>query len=69
MTTPVERPAMMELAKMLKKSKLKKTNYLFIAFSGEELGLYGSKYFVEHPTISLSTVTYMVNMDMVGQNE
>ena len=59
--------AMMELAKMIKKSKLKKTNYLFIAFSGEELGLYGSKYFVEHPTISLSTVTYMVNMDMVGR--
>jgi hypothetical protein len=59
--------AMLELAKMLKKSKLKKHNYLFIAFSAEELGLYGSKYFVEHPTIELRSVNYMINMDMVGR--
>ena len=59
--------ALLELAKLLKKSKLKKHNYLFIAFSGEELGLYGSKYYVEHPTISLSSVSYMINMDMVGR--
>lgn len=59
--------ALIELARMLKTSKLKKSNYLFIAFSGEELGLYGSKYFSEHPTINLSEVNYMVNMDMVGR--
>jgi aminopeptidase YwaD len=59
--------ALLEIAKLLKKSKLKKHNYLFIAFSGEELGLYGSKYFVEHPTLSLNTVSYMINMDMVGR--
>jgi len=51
----------------LKKSKLKNQNYLFIAFSGEELGLFGSKYFVEHPTVDLRTVNYMINMDMVGR--
>jgi aminopeptidase YwaD len=59
--------ALLELASLLKKSKLKKQNYLFIAFSGEELGLYGSKYYVEHPTIDLKTVNYMINMDMVGR--
>ena len=59
--------AMIEIAKMIRKSKLKKTNYLFIAFSGEELGLFGSKYYVEHPTVSLNSVSYMVNMDMVGR--
>jgi len=59
--------ALMELANLLRKSKQKKHNYLFIAFSGEELGLYGSKYFVEHPTIDLSSVSYMINMDMVGR--
>ncbi len=59
--------ALIELARMLKTSKLKKSNYLIIAFSGEELGLYGSKYFSEHPTINLSEVNYMVNMDMVGR--
>ena len=42
-------------------------NYLFIAFSGEEMGLLGSNYFVKNPTIDLSKVNYMVNMDMVGR--
>jgi aminopeptidase YwaD len=59
--------AMIELARLLKLAKLKKNNYLFIAFSGEELGLFGSKYFTEHPTVNLNTVNYMVNMDMVGR--
>jgi hypothetical protein len=59
--------ALIELARMLQHSKLKNNNYLFIAFSGEELGLFGSKYFVENPTIRLSTVNYMINMDMVGR--
>lgn len=59
--------ALIEIAKLLKKSKLKKLNFLFIAFSGEELGLYGSKYYVEHPTVALNTVSYMINMDMVGR--
>ncbi|OQP67201.1 hypothetical protein A3860_02235 [Niastella vici] len=59
--------ALIELAKLLKLSKDKNNNYVFIAFSGEELGLFGSKYFTEHPTISLQSVNYMVNMDMVGR--
>ncbi len=59
--------ALIELGKMIKKSKLKNNNYVFIAFSGEELGLFGSKYFTEHPTIDLSKANYMINMDMVGR--
>ncbi len=59
--------ALIELARKLKKSKATNNNYLFIAFSGEELGLFGSKYFTEHPTIDLKTVNYMINMDMVGR--
>ena len=59
--------AVIELARMLKNAKLKNNNYLFICFSGEELGLYGSKYFTEHPTINLSSVNYMINSDMVGR--
>lgn len=42
-------------------------NFLFIAFSGEELGLLGSDWFVNHPTIDLSKVTCMFNMDMIGR--
>ncbi|MFN0728233.1 M28 family peptidase [Polaribacter gochangensis] len=52
-------------------SKLKNTNtnnnYLFIAFSGEEMGLLGSNYFVKNPTIDTKAVSYMINMDMVGR--
>ena len=59
--------AMIELAFQLKGNKAKHYNYLFIGFSAEELGLNGSKYFVENPTISLNTVNYMINMDMVGR--
>lgn len=59
--------ALIELARMLKNNKNKHSNYLFIAFSGEELGLNGSKYFVENPTIDLKSVNYMINMDMVGR--
>jgi len=59
--------ALIELARILKASKARNNNYLFIAFSGEELGLYGSKYFTENPTIDLSTANYMINMDMVGR--
>ena len=59
--------ALIELCKQLKASGNKKNNYLFIAFSGEELGLFGSKYFTEHPLINLSNVNYMINMDMVGR--
>jgi hypothetical protein len=59
--------SLVELSGILKKSKQKKYNYLLIAFSAEELGLNGSKYFVENPTISLNSVNYMINMDMVGR--
>jgi aminopeptidase YwaD len=59
--------ALIEMARLLKNSKFKNNNYLFIAFSGEELGLFGSKYFTEHPTIDLNNVNYMINMDMVGR--
>ena len=58
--------ALIELGRILQ-SGPKGNNYLFIAFSGEELGLFGSKYFVENPTIDLSRVSYMVNLDMVGR--
>ena len=59
--------ALIELSKLLKKSKSKANNYLFIAFSAEELGLNGSKYFTEHPTVDIKSVNFMVNMDMVGR--
>ncbi|MEI6411888.1 MAG: M20/M25/M40 family metallo-hydrolase [Bacteroidota bacterium] len=42
-------------------------NFLFICFSGEELGLFGSKKYTDSPTIDLSKVSFMLNMDMIGR--
>ncbi len=58
--------ALLELARLLKKSKIKNNNYLFIAFSGEEAGLLGSKYWLQNPSIRINP-NYMINMDMVGR--
>jgi aminopeptidase YwaD len=60
--------AMLELARQYVNQKsFNRFNILFIAFSGEELGLLGSRFFTENPTIDLKQVSYMVNMDMVGR--
>ena len=59
--------ALIELARILKTAKQKNNNYVFIAFSAEELGLNGSKYFTENATIDFNKVNYMINMDMVGR--
>ncbi|WP_439152624.1 M28 family peptidase [Winogradskyella sp.] len=63
---------MMNLADRLKikndTSKIKdQNNYLFMAFSGEEMGLLGSNYFSKNPTIDAESINYMINMDMVGR--
>ena len=59
--------ALIELGYWLKKSTLKKYNYILVAFSGEELGLFGSKYFADNSPIATSSINYMINMDMVGR--
>ncbi|MFN8321434.1 MAG: M20/M25/M40 family metallo-hydrolase [Chitinophagales bacterium] len=58
---------LIELARFLKASSFKNNNYLLIAFSGEELGLYGSKWFVEHVKYDSTNSNYMLNFDMVGR--
>ena len=57
----------LEIARKLSMSDAKNNNYLFIGFSGEELGLYGSKHFVNEPTIAVEDINYMINLDMVGR--
>ena len=56
---------MMNLAKSLNKHN--KYNYLYIGFSGEEYGLFGSSYYAKNPTIDLEKVRFMINFDMVGR--
>jgi Zn-dependent M28 family amino/carboxypeptidase len=44
-------------------------NVLFIAFAGEEAGLVGSKYFVDHPMLKLKKIEFLVNLDIMGSGE
>ncbi len=57
---------MLNLAHRLRDQN-KNNNYLFMAFSGEELGLLGSNFFVKNSTVPVEKINYMFNMDMVGR--
>jgi len=58
--------ALLEIARLLQQKSPGHNNYLFLHFSGEELGLLGSKYWIENPTMP-GAINYMLNMDMVGR--
>jgi Zn-dependent M28 family amino/carboxypeptidase len=58
----------LELARYFSNNKIKEQyNFLFLCFSGEELGLLGSKRWCESPDIPLNTINFMLNMDMIGR--
>ncbi len=57
---------LLQIVKMLQHTN-SNNNYLFMCFSGEEMGLLGSNYFVKNATISTKNINYMINMDMVGR--
>jgi hypothetical protein len=44
-----------------------KRSVLLMSFSGEEMGLLGSKYYIDHPLIGLKQTKAMFNFDMVGR--
>ena len=46
-----------------------KRSILFILYTGEELGLVGSKYFSEHPLVPLNKMVYNLNIDNGGYND
>jgi peptidase M28-like protein/PDZ domain-containing protein len=58
--------AVLELARLLA-ARPPRRSILFVTFSGEELGLLGSQYFVQHLPVPLERVTAMLNFDMVGR--
>jgi hypothetical protein len=59
--------AMLELADRFAHLGPQQRSIVFIAFTGEEEGLIGSSYFVNHPPIELTNVIAMLNLDMVGR--
>lgn len=58
-----------ELSRMLAGSKLKSNNYLFVAFSGEEQGRYGSRYLAGHLPVNPRQVNYMLDVDRIDPEQ
>jgi len=56
-----------ELARWFAAQPKQKRGILFLTFAGEELGLLGSSYFVNHPLLPLDKDVAMINMDMIGR--
>ncbi len=57
---------MMSLARYYSQNPPKRP-MIFMGFSGEEMGLLGSNYFVKNPTVPLESIVFMLNLDMVGR--
>jgi len=56
-----------EIAEKLAAQNNNKRSIIFMAFGGEEMGLLGSKYFVNNPLVDLKNINAMVNIDMIGR--
>ncbi len=57
----------LELARWFTEEPKHKRGILFLTFAGEELGLLGSSYYVNHPELPLDKAVAMVNLDMIGR--
>ena len=59
---------LLELGRLIGRNKQAfKRSVLLMAFAGEELGLFGSSHFVNSPTVPISSINAMLNMDMIGR--
>ncbi len=59
---------LLEIARHYQRNR-PKMNVVFMFFAAEEAGLVGSKYFVEHPTLSLEKIRFLLNLDLVGTGD
>lgn len=58
--------SLFSIARHLKTKDLN-SNIIIVAFSGEEFGLWGSKYLIDHLPIEKEQIRFMINLDMVGR--
>ena len=60
--------SVLEIAEYFAKNPVKpKRSLLFVWHTGEELGLFGSTYFTDHPTVARDSIVAQLNLDMVGR--
>ncbi len=57
----------LELARWLASQPKQKRGVLFLCFAGEEVGLLGSRHWVDHPPLPLENAVAMINLDMIGR--
>jgi Zn-dependent M28 family amino/carboxypeptidase len=60
--------AVMALAKAFAEGPRPKRSLLFVWHTGEESGLWGSRYFADYPTVPMDRIVTQLNMDMIGRN-
>lgn len=62
--------AVLAIAEALAKAPTKpKRSVIFVWHAGEEKGLWGSRYFVENPTVPLNKIITQLNIDMIGRSK
>ena len=62
--------AVLEMAEMFAAARVKpKRSLLFVWHAGEELGLFGSEYFTDHPTVARDSIVAQLNVDMIGRGQ
>ena len=62
--------ALLGMAEALSKAPTRpKRSILFVWHTGEEKGLWGSRYFVEYPTVPLNQIVAQINIDMIGRSK
>ena len=60
--------AVLEIAEAFAGARVKpKRSLIFVWHTGEELGLFGSQYFTDNPTVPRDSIVAQLNMDMVGR--
>jgi len=59
--------AVVGLAEAFARAGGARRSLVFVAFSGEELGLLGSTHYVRHPPVAIERTVAMVNLDSVGR--
>lgn len=60
---------LMAMAEAFSKGPKPKRSLLFVWHTGEEKGLWGSKYYVQFPTVPLTNIVTMLNIDMIGRSK
>ncbi len=62
--------SVLEIAEAFAKGPIKpKRSILFVWHAGEEMGMWGSGYFMDHPTVPRDSIVAQLNIDMVGRGE